>query len=221
MGRFELVIFDCDGVLVDSEAITNEVFARVLYEECGIEMPLDTMYQTFVGRSSQQCLAILEAMLGHAPPVGFEQRCTREITRALSNSVQAIVGVEQVLNSLKTPYCVASGGSHQKMQTTLERAGLLHYFRDRLHSTADVARGKPSPDVYLHAAARMGGIEPHNCLVIEDSPTGVQGGVAAGMTVFGFAERVSEAQLIEAGAHHTFRDMGALVAEIEAFVRQS
>lgn len=217
MDSFELVIFDCDGVLVDSEQITNEVFARVLHEECGMQMSLDQMYQTFVGRSSAQCLTILEAMLGGPPPPGFEARCKTEITEALQSSVTAVAGVEQTLQTLDIPWCVASGGSHQKMRTTLGRAGLWHYFEGRLHSTDDVARGKPWPDVYLYAAARMGAVLPERCLVIEDSPTGVEGAVAAGMTVFGYTERVDEQRLRQAGAHHTFSDMAALVAEIDAW----
>jgi HAD superfamily hydrolase (TIGR01509 family) len=217
--NFELVIFDCDGVLVDSERIANEVFAKALKEECGLSLSLDDMFDTFVGRSSNQCLEIIEGMLGSKPPTGLEIRYKNYIDKALKESVTAVNGIERALAEISIPYCVASGGSYEKMRTTLGKTNLLESFEGKLHSTSDVDREKPFPDIYLHAAKRMGCSEPSKCLVIEDSPTGVEGGVAAGMVVFGYAEVMKAERLIESGAHHTFSKMGDLASEIAIYER--
>lgn len=217
MNKFELIIFDCDGVLVDSEKIANEVFAKILNEECGFSLSLDDMFQTFVGHSSSQCMDIIEKMLGKKPPTHLEQRYKEKINQTLSTSVTAVRGIEKVLNEISIPFCVASSGSYEKMQTTLGKTKLLRYFSNNLHSTSDVSRGKPFPDIYLHAANKMGVTDVSKCLVIEDSPLGVKGGVNAGMTVFGYTELMSEKKLKDAGAHHTFNSMNSLINEIQNF----
>lgn len=221
MEKFEIIIFDCDGVLVDSERIANEVFSKILNEECGFSLTLEDMFQTFVGNSSSQCMAIIKDMLGKEPPLIIEQRYQKEINHILSTSVVAVSGIEKALNEITTPYCVASSGSHEKMQTTLGRTNLLQYFEGRINSSSDVKRGKPFPDIYLHAASKMGVVDPSKCLVIEDSPLGVTGGVAAGMTVFGYSELVDKNRLIESGAHHTFNNMHNLASEIKHFLTQN
>ncbi len=218
MNKFELVIFDCDGVLVDSERIANEVFAKVLNEECGLVLSLDDMFKTFVGHSSSQCMSIIRDLLGKEPPPHLEQRYKEEINHALSTSVQAVSGIENAIAEISIPFCVASSGSYEKMQTTLGKTKLLQHFEAKLYSTSDVERGKPFPDIYLHAASKMGVMDPSKCLVVEDSPLGVKGGVSAGMVVFGYSELMDESQLLEAGAHHTFKNMYNLANEIDRFV---
>lgn len=220
MNGFDLIIFDCDGVLVDSERIANKVFAHVLNQECGFSLSLDDMFETFVGHSSSQCMQIISTMLGHAPPKDLEMRYETEINAALARDVVAVRGIENALAEISIPFCVASSGSHEKMHTTLGKTGLLEKFDGKLFSTSDVKHGKPAPDIYLHAAAAMGNILPHNCLVIEDSPLGVQGAVAAGMTAFGYAELMKEHRLLQAGAHHLFKDMGNLIQEIFSYERK-
>ena len=214
---FDLVIFDCDGVLVDSERIANRIFAQVLEQECGLQFSEQEMFDTFVGCSAIRCLEILEDILGYQPPPNLEHRYRDEINSALADSVEAVKGIETALSTIGLPYCVASGGSHDKMRITLGRTGLLKYFEGKLHSSHDVERSKPHPDVYLLAAEKMGNIDPARCLVIEDSPTGVQAGVAAGMTVFGFAELMDETKLTDAGASHIFCEMGKLDKEIQQY----
>ena len=206
----ELVIFDCDGVLVDSERVANEVFARALDEVCGLEFTLEDMFDTFVGHSRLQCLQKNEALLGRPPPDELDRRYQQDINRALEATVQAIDGIEGVLRELAMPVCVASSGSHEKMQVTLGKTGLIDYFDGAIFSTSEVERGKPHPDIYLHAAARMGVTEPSRCLVVEDSPIGVSGAVAAGMTVFGFAELMPAHRLRASGAHRVFERMSEL-----------
>ena len=138
----------------------------------------------------------------------------RRISRKLADSVVAINGIEAVLEAMDTPYCVASGGSHEKMQTTLGKTGLAQYFDGKLFSVSEVARAKPFPDIYLHAARSMGVNNPQKCLVIEDSPVGVTGAVAAQMTVFGYSELMKADKLLAAGAHLTFDQMDNLMEVI-------
>ncbi len=214
MNDFDLIIFDCDGVLVDSERIANEVFADVLNRELGFSLSLEDMFEHFVGRSSAQCMQIIENMLGSKPPSSLETMYKTEINQALEKSVTAVSGIEKALRDISIPYCVASSGSYEKMKTTLGKTNLITFFKDVLYSTSDVNRGKPFPDIYLYAAQRMGFSEPSRCLVIEDSSIGVQGAVAAGMTVFGYAELTASSTLLSSGAHHTFKHMGNLANEI-------
>ena len=134
MSNFELVIFDCDGVLVDSERIANEVFAEILNEECGFSLSLNDMFQTFVGHSSSQCMAIIEEMLGEIPPPHLEKRYKDEINHALSTSVTAVSGIENAIAEISLPFCVASSGSHEKMKTTLGKTALLKHFEGKLHN---------------------------------------------------------------------------------------
>ena len=208
--RFDLLIFDCDGVLVDSERVANQVFARILSEECGLQFSLEQMFDTFVGYSQAQCLAKIEAFLGYPPPAALADRYNADINQALFETVEAVNGIEALLQSLDLTYCVASSGSHEKMQLTLGKAGLLPYVEGRLYSTSEVGRGKPFPDIYIYAARQMGITDPSRCAVVEDSQTGVTGAVAAGMTVFGYAELAPAHKLEAAGAHHVFDNMSDL-----------
>jgi HAD superfamily hydrolase (TIGR01509 family) len=211
--RFALVIFDCDGVLVDSELITNRVFAQML-NELGIAVSLEDMFERFVGRSMPQCLEIVTKLLGRPVPQHFvEEYMTRSAT-ALKAELKAVPDIETVLAAMRIPYCVASSGTHEKMQTTLGITGLLPKFRGKMYSVTEVAQSKPFPDVFLHAA-RQQGVMPADCAVVEDTPTGVRAGVAAGMTVFGYCGLTPKRRLTEAGAHHTFehmRDLSGLLS---------
>lgn len=211
--RFALVIFDCDGVLVDSELITNRIFVGML-NELGLTLSLEDMFERFVGRSMPQCLAMIAQLLGRAVPEEFVGEFRIRIAAALRSELKAVAGVESVLDSLRLPYCVASSGTHDKMQLTLGLTGLLPKFQGRMFSVTEVAHPKPLPDVFLHAAKQLG-VSPSACAVIEDTPTGVEAGVAAGMTVFGFCAHTPRPRLLEAGAHHTFdhmRDLPRLIS---------
>ncbi len=141
------------------------------------------------------------------PPPELDQRYQQDIDLALAESVAAIDGIETVLEQLPLPYCVASSGSHEKMRMTLGKTDLMRFFDDNIFSTSDVERGKPHPDIYLHAASTMGIDDPERCLVVEDSPIGVTGAVAAGMNVFGFAELMPAHKLHASGAHQVFDRM--------------
>jgi len=214
-----LVIFDCDGVLVDSEPISNRVFCDML-NDLGLSVTLDEMYEHFVGLSMPQCMERVTAMLGCPPPEGFEASVQQRTEEELRAHVQPVEGVREVLNALHLSFCVASGGAHSKIRTTLGATGLLGLFGDRIFSAEDVKRPKPAPDLFLHAASTLGYL-PARCLVVEDTPTGVRAGVAAGMRVFGFGARSRVTPLLDAGAHETFRAMGELTALVERWVRSS
>ncbi|HTB87977.1 MAG TPA: HAD family hydrolase [Steroidobacteraceae bacterium] len=211
--KFGLVIFDCDGVLVDSELITNRVFAQML-NELGIAISVEDMFERFVGRSMPQCLEIVTKLLGRPVPRPFIEEYQTRTATALKAELRAVPDIETVLAAMRIPYCVASSGTHEKMHTTLGITGLLPRFRGKMYSVTEVAQSKPFPDVFLHAA-RQQGVMPADCAVIEDTPTGVRAGVAAGMTVFGYCGLTPKQRLIDAGAHHTFermRDLPGLIS---------
>ena len=208
MNKFDLIIFDCDGVLVDSERITNQVFAEML-NELGLPVTLEDMFEQFVGNSMPQCLQKITAMLGKEPPADFVNAYRARTKAALESTLLPIPGIEDALNLLKLPYCVASSGDHEKMRTTLGITGLWPRFEGKIFSVTEVGNPKPAPDVFLYAASRFG-ISPEKCAVIEDTPTGVSAGVAAGMTVFGYAALTPAHRLQSAGAHHIFTHMSEL-----------
>ena len=208
MNKFDLVIFDCDGVLVDSERITNTVFAEML-NDLGLSVTLEDMFDHFVGNSMNRCLEIIQDMLGKPVPDNFVTEYKQRTKQALTENLKPVEGIKNAIDRLKFPYCVASSGEHQKMQTTLGLTGLLPYFTDKLFSVTEVARGKPYPDVFLYAAETMG-FNPARCAVVEDTAIGVQAGVAAGMTVFGYAALTKAERLQKAGASHVFNHMKML-----------
>ena len=203
--KFKLVIFDCDGVLVDSESITNQIFSGML-NELGIFVSAEDMFERFVGRSMPQCLEVIEALSGRAVPDEFVENYYARSTRALQAELKAVADIDFVLDTLGVPYCVASSGTHDKMNTTLGITGLLSKFQGRMYSVTEVPNAKPAPDVFLHAAKQLG-VPAAACAVIEDTPTGVRAGVAAEMTVFGYCAVTPQKRLIDAGAHYTFERM--------------
>lgn len=209
----KLIIFDCDGVLVDSELIINTVFSNLL-AEIGIHFKIEEMYEHFVGYSFAQCLIKIKALSGKMPPPDFEKKYRQETTSALEKDLLPVYGIKEFIQQLDSPYCVASSGSHKRMQSTLGITGLLPYFKNNIFSVHDVTHGKPHPDVYLYAAKIMG-FKPSECIVIEDSPLGVSGGVAAGMIVLGYAERTPVYKLEDAGAHQVFSQMKPLLNYIQ------
>jgi HAD superfamily hydrolase (TIGR01509 family) len=209
-GGPDLIIFDCDGVLVDSERITARVFADML-GELGLAVTLQDIFDRFVGKSLDQCLEIVSRSFGREVPPGFALEYRTRSGLALHSEVKPVAGIESALADIRVPFCVASNGTHEKMRTTLGATGLLQTFTGRMFSITDVTRGKPFPDLFLHAAARFG-VPPSRCAVVEDTPTGVSAGVAAGMTVYGYCELTPAHRLTEAGAHRTFDRMERLPA---------
>jgi HAD superfamily hydrolase (TIGR01509 family) len=208
------VIFDCDGVLVDSEKITIRVLTGML-NQLGLAVHETDMFKCFVGKSIEQCTAHISEMLGRPAPGDFWSDFHLLIVAAMESSLQEVPGISATLDALAQPYCVASNGTHAKMRTTLGITGLLSRFDGKRFSVEDVTRGKPAPDLFLHAAAAFD-VAPSACVVVEDTATGVRAGVAAGMRVFGYSALTPPEQLLEAGAHATFDDMTRLPYLIEA-----
>jgi HAD superfamily hydrolase (TIGR01509 family) len=210
MARFDLVIFDCDGVVVDSERISHDVFGAFM-RSLGARLSEAEMHERFLGRRLAECLAIVEDLTGRPVPLDALERYKAERVRVLREQVQPIEGIREVLDALTIPYCIASSGDHDKMRITLGATKLLPLFEGRLFSAVDVPHGKPAPDVFLLAAERMG-VAPARAVVIEDSVNGVLAGCAAGMTVLGFAGLTATEKLVEAGASCTFTHMRELPA---------
>jgi HAD superfamily hydrolase (TIGR01509 family) len=213
--RHDGIIFDCDGVLVDSERITSRVWAGLL-TETGLPTTTEQSLATYLGNSMARCIEIVTERLGHAPPDTLLPRFFEEVKVALQNEVVPVDGIVDVLDALDAagiPYGVASNGEHEKMRTTLGATGLLTRFEGRRFSAVDVARPKPAPDLFLHAAAILG-FDPSRTIVVEDSPLGVQGAHTAGMTVIGYAELVSPERLVAAGAVDTVMDLRELLAYV-------
>ena len=210
---WDCVIFDCDGVLVDSEPISNRILTGML-NDLGLPYTQQRTMDRFVGRSMPSCVALIEEELGAPAPAGFTEEFHRRTVAAFDEELEPVAGIREVLDMIRWPHCVASSGDHAKLRATLTRTGLYDRFAGRIHSAQDVARGKPHPDLFLHAAAAMGA-DPARCAVVEDSILGVQAGVAAGMRVLAYAGTVGERALSAAGAHHVFHQMSELPALLE------
>jgi HAD superfamily hydrolase (TIGR01509 family) len=214
MSAFELVIFDCDGVLVDSERIANQVFCEML-NDLGLPLSLHDMFERFVGLSMPQCVEVITELCGKPPPSEFVDELRLRTASALKEQLKPIPGVEATLAALDVPCCVASSGDHEKIRLTLGATGLLSRFEGKIFSVVDVGKPKPEPDVFLFAARQLS-VAPCVCAVVEDTPTGVRAAVAAGMQVFGFAANTPAHKLIEAGAHRIFSEMTHLLELLNA-----
>jgi HAD superfamily hydrolase (TIGR01509 family) len=198
------VVFDCDGVLVDSEPISNRVLA-VLLTEAGMPISPEGAVEAFMGRSWKNVLAWADERGGL--PEGFRRRYLDAMFAAFEAELRPVPGIAAALDAIALPNCVASSASLEKMRFTLGHTGLWERFEGRIFSATEVEHGKPAPDLFLHAAASMGW-DPAGCAVVEDAPAGVEAGRRAGMTVFGYAGRTPAEQL--GGAHRVFGDMAEL-----------
>ncbi|WP_375413584.1 HAD family hydrolase [uncultured Bradyrhizobium sp.] len=215
---FDLVIFDCDGVLVDSEVIACRVDANTLTRH-GYPITADQVFDRFLGRSMREINLEIEAELGHGLPDDFGPQRLEELYRSFSAELEAMPHIHATLDTLAQPVCVASSGTHERMRVSLGRTGLYDRFAPHIFSATQVRNGKPAPDLFLFAAAQMA-MPPKQCLVVEDSAPGIAAARAAGMTVLGFHGgshcRPGYAdKLRAAGAAATFDDMRELAGLIE------
>jgi HAD superfamily hydrolase (TIGR01509 family) len=203
-----LVIFDCDGVLVDSEPIAVRIDVEML-AEVGLAMSEEEVIERFVGRSPDVILAETAARLGRPVPDGWFDRGEASVRRAYATELQPVPGIAAALEAIADPVCVASSSTQENIRFKLELTGLYARFAGRIFSAVEVANGKPAPDLFLHAAERMGA-EPADCVVIEDSRYGVQAARAAGMDVFGYAGGVTAADVLKGPRTVVFDDMRKL-----------
>ncbi len=208
--RPDLIIFDCDGVLVDSEILSCACLSEAL-GECGIELSADAALELFVGRSMA---AILQHYAGDPRfvPERFPAALKARVFQRFRQSLRPIPAAGAVVSQLNTPFCVASSSDLDRVMLSLELTGLAGHFGDRLYTSQMVPRGKPAPDLFLHAAAEMQ-LDPLRTLVVEDSVSGVMAAKAAGMTVWGFVggshyrSRDGRSMLFDAGADRVFDRM--------------
>ena len=214
----DLVIFDCDGVLVDSEPISNRILAGML-DEIGLPLSVEETTREFIGLSMDDCWRIIERRLGRALPADFAKRYDRQLLEESRRHLRPVPGLPQALERIDRPLCVASSGSLEKIRNSLELTGLLPRFANRLFSAEEVQHGKPAPDLFVHAARRMGAAVDR-CVVIEDSARGVRAGVAAGMTVLGYTGRSAPSELAQAGAR-CFDEMRELPELLDAVASSS
>lgn len=205
-----LVVFDCDGVLVDSERLAVRIDAIVL-AHMGWPMSEAEIVERFVGRSDAYMRSEVGRHIGRELAEDWDAEFSDLYRKAFETELQPVEGIVEALDRIRTPTCVASSGSHSKMRLTLGRTGLYDRFAGRIFSGDEVARGKPAPDLFLHAAARMG-VAPSACAVVEDSRYGVEAARAAGMRAFGYAGGVTPAARLECPGTIVFHDMRELPA---------
>ncbi|MGO4595182.1 HAD family hydrolase [Leifsonia sp. 2TAF2] len=198
------VIFDCDGVLVDSEAPIVSIDQRML-ADFGVELTLEEIHARFVGMTEAAYLAEVEQLVGTLP-ADWREPYRPLYERALGEDLRAIPGVEEVVAGLTVPTAVASNSAHPRIRRSLQRVGLLDYFDGRIVSAQDVPHGKPAPDVYLKAAGMLR-VLPSACVAIEDSSTGVRAARAAGMRVLGFVDGLTPGRALRAAGAITFTSM--------------
>ena len=205
---FELLILDCDGVVVDSETITTRVLTGML-RDLDVSIEAEEVARKFTGHTFAHTLELVAELLGAPLPRDFVPNYRDRSFIALEAELKPVRGIETALDQITITYCIASNGPHEKMRKTLGITSLLSRFEGRMFSSADVPRGKPFPDLFLFAARHFG-VQATACLVVEDSASGVAAALAAGMRVYGFAEVSLDKELLAAGAHRVFRQMSEL-----------
>ena len=221
MNQFDAALFDCDGVLVDSEPITNGVL-RDMLEEIGWKLTPAECMRLFIGKAVKDERALIEAHTGQPLTEAWMVRFRERRNTGLVERLQAIEGAVEAVAAIHGRFegriACASGADRFKVELQLEKCGLMPYFKGRIFSGHEMPRSKPAPDVYLAAAAAVG-VAPARCVVIEDTVTGVTAGVAAGATVFGFsppeAGHDAPDALRRAGASHVFTAMSHLPALLD------
>ena len=208
--RYDLVIFDNDGVLVDSEPISNRLLAAYL-TELGHQTSYEDSLRDYMGSAMHRIHDLIEERTGQRLPEDFDDVFHARVFAAFERELEPVAGAVGVVEKLAAdgvPYCVASSWSHERIRVGHRKTGLYRWFDDgRVFSSQDVGRGKPAPDLFLYAAERMG-VAPDRCVVVEDSPLGVQAAVAAGMDVYGFTAMTPAERLV--GATQLFSELGEL-----------
>ncbi|WP_282693111.1 HAD family hydrolase [Streptomyces sp. CC208A] len=199
--RYDLVIFDNDGVLVDSEPLSNRLLAGYL-TELGHPTTYEDSLRDYMGGAMHRVHDLVLERSGQRLPEDFDSTFRARVFAAFLAELEPVEGAMDVLKALvdaEVPYCVASSGSHERIRVGHRKTGLDGWFPEEVvFSSEDVGRGKPAPDLFLHAAARMG-VAPGRCVVVEDSRLGVQAALAAGMDVYGFTAMTPEDRLAGAG----------------------
>ncbi|OMQ10418.1 HAD family phosphatase [[Flexibacter] sp. ATCC 35103] len=205
------IIFDCDGVLVDTEKIGNGIMLSMAAEH-GFKMKLEDAYRDFNGRNLKECFLHIEEAIGKKLPDNFESEYREKSFEAFKTQVKPMEGIVEFLNKLTIPYCVASSGPVDKIRLNLEVAGLLNKFENKIFSSYQINSWKPEPGIFLHAAKEMG-FDVKDCIVIEDSKAGVIAGIKGGFKVYGFANGFNNEDLQKQGAElfHSYEELNFLI----------
>ncbi|EDP72183.1 HAD-superfamily hydrolase subfamily IA, variant 3 [Flavobacteriales bacterium ALC-1] len=204
MSKYKCVIFDCDGVLVDSEPLSNQVMVD-LANQSGASINLDYAYNNFKGNSLQNCVKQITELIGKDIPFDFESEYRKQSFEKFKNEIQPIEGIKDVLNHLEIPFCVASSGPENKIKLNLELTGLLPYFESKIFSCYTIQKWKPDPAVFIWASKTMG-FKPEECVVVEDSPIGVEAAINGGFDVFGYTAH-DYLEELKVNATNTFDSM--------------
>lgn len=212
MSKYKCIIFDCDGVLVDSEPIAGQVLVDMA-NEYGANIDLEYALKNFKGNSMQECYAQVAELATERLPDDFMPNFRERSFESFKKNIQPVEGVTEVVKSLDMPFCVASSGPENKIRLNLELTGLLPYFEENIFSCFTIKKWKPDPAVFLWAAETMG-FHPKECLVIEDSMSGVNAALNGGFDVFGFTAHDYHNEL-DGNATLTFDDMSQLLKLID------
>ncbi len=201
MNNYKCIIFDCAGVLVDSEPLGNQVMVEMA-NELGANINLDYAYQNFKGNSLKNCILQIANITNVKTPINFESEYRRRSFEKFKNEIKPIDGILKLVENLNIPFCVASSGPENKIRLNLELTGLLPYFESKIFSCYTIEKWKPDPAVFLWAAKTMG-FQPSECVVIEDSSIGVTAAINGGFDVFGFTAHDYNSEL-KKNATNTF-----------------
>ena len=205
--KYKCIIFDCDGILVDSERISAKVFQSMM-RELGVELEFETVLEQITGTSMKENLRFFSNHLGKSLPDDFESEFRKRSYKAFKTDLQPITGVHELLDKIKIPVGVASSGPVEKINQNLETTNLIHYFGKNIFSSYEIGSWKPEPDIYLNAAKNMG-FKPENCAVIEDSLVGVQAAKAGNFKVYALSNKKQDNAFKKLGAT-VFSDMKEL-----------
>ena len=196
--KYKAVIFDCDGVLVDSEPISDQVIVE-LANDLGANIDLEYAHRNFTGGFLSDSIKKIEGLIDRKVPDNFVSEYRRISFARFEKEIQPIEGVIELLDSLQVPFCVASNGPLNKMKLNLKTTGLIEYFKGNLYSAYELNSWKPDPTLFLYAAKQLG-IQPKDCVVIEDSSSGVKAGVSGGFDVLAYGTQKNQKELDIAGA---------------------
>lgn len=196
--KYKCIIFDCDGVLVDSEEISNSVLIEMA-NEIGANIKMAYAIENFAGKSLKSCFEHIEKVIGKSLPNTFEKEYRKKTFSLFKTDLKPIAGIHKLLDGISIPYCVASSGPVEKIKLNLTTTQLIDKFENRIFSSYEIGSWKPNPEIFEHTARNMG-FKPSECAVIEDSIAGVIAGIKGGFDVYGFANKKNEAELKKEGA---------------------
>ena len=205
--KYKCIIFDCDGILVDSEEISNSILIQMA-NEIGVEIKMEYALENFAGKSLKSCFEHIEKLIKKSLPNTFEKEYRNRTFSAFKTDLKPIKGIHKLLDQIKIPFCVASSGPTEKIRLNLTTTNLIEKFENRIFSSYEIGSWKPNPEIFEYAAKKMG-FEPNECVVIEDSLAGIKAGRKGGFDVYGFCNEKNN-RLFENEGAKVFSEMNEL-----------